>query len=77
MREFRVVKEGDAFCPEWRSVWTFLRWKRFYFSKDNELEDFVFMRTFTTEDEAWDFIIEKKSEPKFNDYDIINNEGED
>jgi hypothetical protein len=76
MREFRVVKEDNAFYPEWRSVWTFLRWKRFYFSKNNELEDFVFIRTFTTEDEAWDFIIEKKSEPRFNDYDIIN-EGED
>ena len=72
MREFRVVKEDDVFYPEWRSVWTFLRWKRFYFSKDNELEDFVFIRTFTTEDEAWDFIIEKKSEPRFNDYEIIN-----
>jgi hypothetical protein len=76
MREFRVVKEDNAFYPEWRSVWTFLRWKRFYFSKNNELEDLVFMRTFTTEDEAWDFIIEKKSEPKFNNYDVIN-EGED
>lgn len=71
MREFRVVKEDSSFYPEWRSVWTLLRWKRFYFSKNNELEDFVFMRTFTTEDEAWDFIIEKKSEPKFTDYDII------
>ena len=76
MRGFRVVKEDDAFYPEWRSVWTFLRWKRFYFSKNNELEDSVLMRAFTTEDEAWDFIIKKMSEPKFNDYDIIN-EGED
>jgi ABC-type microcin C transport system permease subunit YejB len=31
---------------------------------------------FKTEDEAWDFIIKKKAQPKFRQYDIIN-EGED
>jgi hypothetical protein len=70
MREFRVVKENNAFYPEWRSIWTFLRWKRFFYSK-NDVEDLVFMRTFKTEDEAWDFIIGKKSEPRFNDYEVI------
>ena len=47
-----------------------------YPARNNELEDFVHIRAFKTEDEAWDFIIKKKAQPKFRQYDIIN-EGED
>ena len=71
-RRFRVTKEDSLFYPEWKSIWTFFRWKKFYFSRDNELEDFVFLRAFKTEDEAWDFIRKKMNKPKFTNYDIID-----
>jgi hypothetical protein len=75
-REFRVVKKDKGFCPEWRSFWTFWRWRKFYFTKNYELEDFVYLRVFETENEAWNFIQEKKCQPKFKYYDLIDG-GED
>ena len=75
-REYRVVEEDDRYYPEWKSFWTFGIWRKFYFTRNDELEDFVHVRAFKTEDEAWDFIIKKKAQPKFRQYDIIN-EGED
>ena len=75
-REYQVTEEDDRFYPEWKSFWTFGQWKKFYFSLNDELEDLVHVRVFKTKEEAWEFIQEKKSQPKFRQYDILN-EGED
>ena len=74
-REYRVKREDDRYYPEWKSFWTFGQWKKFYFTRNNELEDFVHYRVFKTEDEAWDFIQKKKNEPRFKQYDVLD-EGE-
>ena len=76
MREYRVREEDNRFYPEYRSFWTFGIWKKFYYTRNEELIDFVHIRAFNTEDKAWDFIHWKKAQPKFRRYDIIN-EGED
>jgi hypothetical protein len=68
-REYRVVQEDDRFYPEWKSFWTFGKWRRFYYTKDNDLEDWVFLRAYKTEDEAWEFIREKRAQPKFTQFD--------
>ena len=70
-REYRVIEEDNRFYPEWKSFWTFGIWRKFYFTRDNELEDFIHIRAFKTEDEAWDFIRKKRNEPKFIRYDIL------
>ena len=70
-REYRVIEEDNRFYPEWKSFWTFGIWRKFYFTRDNELEDFIHIRTFKTEDEAWNFIRKKRNEPKFIQYDIL------
>ena len=70
-REYRVIEEDNRFYPEWKSFWTFGIWRKFYFTRDNELEDFIHIRAFKTEDEAWNFIRKKRSEPKFIQYDIL------
>ena len=71
-RKYRVTEEDGRFYPEWRcGILTLWSWKRFYFSKDSELEDFLFVRNYKTEDEAWEFIIEKKS-GKFSQFDTEN-----
>ena len=70
-REYRVIEEDNRFYPEWKSFWTFGIWRKFYFTRDNELEDFIHIRAFKTEDEAWNFIRKKRNEPKFIQYDIL------
>ena len=70
-REYRVIEEDNQFYPEWKSFWTFGIWRKFYFTRDNELEDFIHIRAFKTEDEAWNFIRKKRNEPKFIQYDIL------
>ena len=69
--EYRVIEEDNRFYPEWKSFWTFGIWRKFYFTRDNELEDFIHIRAFKTEDEAWNFIRKKRNEPKFIQYDIL------
>jgi hypothetical protein len=70
MRRYRVKKEGDRFYPEWKSFWTFGDWKEFYYTRNCDFEDNVYVRNFATEGEAWEFIKRKKGERKFNPYDI-------
>ena len=70
-REYRVIEEDNRFYPEWKSFWTFGIWRKFYFTRDNELEDFIHIREFKTEDEAWNFIRKKRNEPKFIQYNML------
>ena len=70
-RKYRVIEKDDWFYPEWKSFWTFGIWRKFYFTRDNELEDFIHIRAFKTEDKAWDFIRKKMNEPKFIQYDAL------
>lgn len=65
-RKYRVKEESNRFYPEWR-YW-FWKWRRFYFTKNSDLNDTIFIRNYKTEDEAWEFIKEKKS-GKFSQYD--------
>lgn len=71
-RMFQVREEDEWYYPEWKSFWTFGQWRKFYYTRNDELEDFVYIRAFKTENEAWKFIQKKKDEPKFNKYDVID-----
>ena len=68
-REYRVREDNERFYPEWKSFWTFGDWRGFYYTRNNELEELIYPRVFKTEGEAWEFIQEKKSQPKFEQYD--------
>ena len=65
-KEYRVVQRGDCFYPEWR-YWFWI-WRKFYFTRDCDFMDTVYIRNYKTEDEAWEFIKSKKS-GKFSQYD--------
>lgn len=69
-----MVQEDNRFYPEWRSFWTFGRWRRFYYTKENDREDYVHLRGYGTEDEAWEFIRGKKKQSKFTQYDTERGE---
>ena len=69
MYNYRVIREGDRFYPEWRrGILTLWFWRRFYYTKDSDFNETLFVRNYKTEDEAWEFIMEKKSE-RFSQYD--------
>jgi hypothetical protein len=68
-REYRVRKVGDRYFPEFRYWIFFWNWRRFYYTRGDDLYDeALYMINFKTEEEAWDFIKKKKEQKRFSSY---------
>ena len=67
---YRVRKGEDGrYYPQFR-YWLWF-WHDFYYTKMADYDDVLYVRNYATEDEAWDYIIIKKHEPKFSQYDTV------
>ena len=72
-REYRVRQEGNRYFPEFRYWIFFWNWRRFYYNViytigDYLYDDNLYIVSFKTEEDAWDYIREKKGQKKFSSY---------
>lgn len=71
-REYRVVvKEDNYYYPQFRYVILGLSWvwRYFYYSRNDEPEDYLYIRNFKEESEARDWLYKKSQEKKFTQVD--------